>query len=218
MAAPVETYRGSVQTWECDEVGHQNVQFYVARADDAAHALAVKLGLGPRAQTQGRLHIVPVHMHVRFLRELRVGDLMHATSHVLATDHSTLDACHLLYNTSSDEIAATFVTRHGLYTEGGEPVAWNEAASLSPSDLKAPLPPEATPRSIDLEAAIPALTLGDARAKPEIFMPIATERVRPAHCDEHGRFLPQFVMGLFSNGAGHLWDQIGMGREALRVQ
>ena len=28
----VEVWRGGVNTWECDEMGHLNVRFYVARA------------------------------------------------------------------------------------------------------------------------------------------------------------------------------------------
>ena len=27
----IELYRGSINTWECDEMGHMNVRFYVAR-------------------------------------------------------------------------------------------------------------------------------------------------------------------------------------------
>ena len=39
MTEFLDTFRGSVNTWECDEVGHMNVQFYVARASDAAFYL-----------------------------------------------------------------------------------------------------------------------------------------------------------------------------------
>ncbi len=35
----LDTFRGTVNTWECDDVGHMNVQFYVARASDAAFYL-----------------------------------------------------------------------------------------------------------------------------------------------------------------------------------
>ena len=27
----IEVYRGSINTWECDEMGHMNVRFYVAK-------------------------------------------------------------------------------------------------------------------------------------------------------------------------------------------
>ena len=41
----LEVWRGGVNTWECDEMGHMNVRFYVARAVEGLVGLAGALGL-----------------------------------------------------------------------------------------------------------------------------------------------------------------------------
>ena len=38
-----ERYLGSVQTWECDTMGHMNVQFYCAKAWEAEQGLWAEL-------------------------------------------------------------------------------------------------------------------------------------------------------------------------------
>ena len=39
----IEVWRGCVNTWECDEMGHLNVRFYVARAMEGLVGLAAAL-------------------------------------------------------------------------------------------------------------------------------------------------------------------------------
>ena len=43
----VELGRGSVQTWECDAMGHLNVQYYMTRAQDAMAELLFRCGVSP---------------------------------------------------------------------------------------------------------------------------------------------------------------------------
>ena len=44
----VEVWSGGVNTWECDEMGHMNVRFWVAKAQEGLAGLAAQLGM-PRA-------------------------------------------------------------------------------------------------------------------------------------------------------------------------
>ena len=44
----LEVWRGGVNTWECDRMGHLNVRFHVAHAAEGLVGLAAGLGL-PRA-------------------------------------------------------------------------------------------------------------------------------------------------------------------------
>lgn len=41
----VEVWRGGVNVWECDEMGHMNVRFYVTRAMQGLVGLAAELGM-----------------------------------------------------------------------------------------------------------------------------------------------------------------------------
>ena len=73
MSAMIDVYRNSVQKWECDQMGHMNVQFYVDKAASGLSVLAHHLGLaqaggsGEAAQLQAREY------HIRFQREQRAG-------------------------------------------------------------------------------------------------------------------------------------------------
>ena len=73
MGDMIEVARSSVQTWECDQMGHMNVQFYVAKAEDGLAALASALGLGHHVQRREGTVLVAREHHIRFHRELRPG-------------------------------------------------------------------------------------------------------------------------------------------------
>ena len=83
----IETAMGSAQTWECDAMGHMNVQFYVARATDGLAAIGLALGLGSPRDGQG---LVAEDHHIRYLREVRPGVCLTVRGGVLATECSTL--------------------------------------------------------------------------------------------------------------------------------
>ena len=69
----IELYRGSINTWECDEMGHMNVRFYVAKAMEGLAELAHIAGLGHafRANVQSTLR--PREQHIRFMKEAHAG-------------------------------------------------------------------------------------------------------------------------------------------------
>src|SRR2546421_204511 len=73
----LETYRGTVFRWEVDANDHFTVAYYLARFGDAATALLHTLGLGPAPTLE---------CYIRYSRELRVGDLMHVDSAVIAVE------------------------------------------------------------------------------------------------------------------------------------
>ena len=50
----MEVWRGGVNTWECDEMGHMNVRFYVANAMEGLVGLAAALGMPEAFKTNAR--------------------------------------------------------------------------------------------------------------------------------------------------------------------
>ncbi len=41
----IETYRGVIYPWNCDHMGHMNVQYYVGKFDEATWQLFAFLGM-----------------------------------------------------------------------------------------------------------------------------------------------------------------------------
>ena len=52
--AEVEVWRGGVASWECDQMGHLNVGFYVAKSMQGLAGLAAELGMPGEI---GRAHV-----------------------------------------------------------------------------------------------------------------------------------------------------------------
>ena len=76
MSSPglIPTFSTAVNTWQCDENDHLNVQFYSEFGHEASSHLMAKLGLGPRAQRAAGLTPGIAWDHVRYLREFREVD------------------------------------------------------------------------------------------------------------------------------------------------
>lgn len=69
----MEIWGGGVNTWECDEMGHLNVRFWVAKALEGLGGLAARLGMPRAFSTGAEATLVVREKHMRFLREARAG-------------------------------------------------------------------------------------------------------------------------------------------------
>lgn len=79
----LEVWRGGVNTWECDALGHMNVRFYVARAMEGLVGLASALGLNGAFRERANATLLVGDHHIRFLSEARVGAPLHLVAGVL---------------------------------------------------------------------------------------------------------------------------------------
>lgn len=212
MTEFLDTFRGSVNTWECDEVGHMNVQFYVARASDAAFYLRHALGLSPsRVRAEGRA-MVALEEHIRFHRELRAGDIMNMRSRPVELRDRTMVSFHELFNSASGETAATVVALSGHFDlESRKLIPWPEEARAAAAPFAGPLPSHAEPRSVPREKRLPAKRLEDTTD----FIEIYRGAVMPWECDDFGHMNSRFYMARFSDGAGHLWQAIGFDKRSM---
>jgi acyl-CoA thioester hydrolase len=107
----LETYRGIVYRWEVDHNDHLTVAFYFARLGDATLALLDSLGLGTAYTRRRGSLCVTADCYVRYVRELRVGDLMHVVSGVVAVERDALVLGHKLFNSETGEVCTTVEQR-----------------------------------------------------------------------------------------------------------
>ena len=92
----IETFRGRVAPYECDHLGHMNVQFYVARVSDATATLTDAIGLTATYTRTRKRAVVTVHLDISYLAELKAGDLIVMHSGVLAVEPKKLRIVHRL--------------------------------------------------------------------------------------------------------------------------
>jgi len=88
------TFRSTVNTWQCDENDHLNVQFFTAFADDASTHLLTLLGMGPAAQARVGLALEPRSDHIRYWKELRSEDAVEIVSAPIAVEPNRIVLYH----------------------------------------------------------------------------------------------------------------------------
>ncbi|MYZ47990.1 acyl-CoA thioesterase [Propylenella binzhouense] len=187
--APV-TLRSFVNTWECDENGHMNVQFYAERFDQAAVMAAL----------DGAPAALPMVRHVRYHRELHPGEGVSIHSALVLGGPHPVTMVHGLFSIDRDVLSATVLDG---FPEGTEP---RGAAAIRYSDV-----PEAAPRAMPVEpvplgASIAGLLAEGAR---ETFRGIVPARL----CNRQGIGASRVVVHCMTDGAGHAWSEIGVRRD-----
>lgn len=208
MSSPalIPTFRTAVNTWQCDENDHLNVQFYTEFGHQAAAHLLAELGLGPRARRAAGLNLSVVSDHVRYLREFRVVDAVEVLSAPVEVGERDLLACHEIRNAADGRIAATLTRR--IVCDQPWPARFRARAEAA----RVALPEMARPRSVG--RALPELALAHARS--DGLIEVSRSVVTPAECDEHGAFLPHHQFGRYSDGAPFLWNHLGFDRAAMQ--
>src|SRR4029453_735144 len=98
----IETYRGTVFRWEVDHNDHFTVAYYLARFADASVVMLRALGIGPAPTGD---------CYIRYQHELRVGDIMHIESAVIAVEGEGVVLGHKLYESAAGELCTTVEQR-----------------------------------------------------------------------------------------------------------
>ena len=209
MSSLIPTFLTAVNTWQCDENAHLNVQYYTEFAHEASAHLLAHLGLGPQAQRAAGLESRPIWDHVRYLRELMVVDPVAVRSAPVETGERHLVAYHEIRNQANGEVAATVTRRLECTTPWPRPFLERARSACMP------LPATARRRSVGT-LELPTLTLDTATKLGLI--EIGRTTVKPAECDEGGAFLPRHQFGRYSDGAPVLWNHLGFDRAGMQAR
>lgn len=203
----IELARSSVQTWECDQMGHMNVQFYVEKAADALAAFGTRIGLAPRALAEKGLVLEPAEHHIRFLRELRAGTPYFVRGGGVEAAVMALTAYSELVLTASGDVAATFRTvAHLRDVKNGEIDGFGDGPRAMAMHNKVEIPAHGAARGLTLDPPRdPAPTLADAQKLKLI--PTFQGVVRASDCDLDGEMLPRFFMARVSDAIPNLLVQ-----------
>jgi acyl-CoA thioester hydrolase len=211
----LEVLRASVNTWECDQMGHLNVRHYFARASQGLSLLALQLGLPPAQLRAERRLLRPTDQHVRFHHELRPGAPFTVCAGVLEARSDVLRVYEELRAVASERVSATIVSDVRLLASGADgresPIEFSLDVVQRARELYMPLPEHAQPRGVSVAPPRPAPERGDALAQRMIGAYLGP--VLPEDCDASGHMLESNFMARISDGIGHFFRQV---REGLR--
>ncbi|MCE9649742.1 MAG: acyl-ACP thioesterase [Parvibaculum sp.] len=206
MAEMIDVARSSVQTWQADQMGHMNVQFYLEQATQGLAALGVHLGLGPRFIDAERAWLIARDHHVRFLREQRPGAPFTIRAGVLSVQDFGLRVYSEMWNTVSGEVAATFAADVELMDEDSrETKPLPARAKAAAKALTVELPAHGAPRGLQIYEPRQAPTLAQAEAMKLVFT--WQGEVQTAQCDNQGFLVTRHFMGIVSDSIPNLLGQ-----------
>ena len=195
----IETYRGTVHRWEVDNVDHFTVAYYFERFEDATAGLLHVLGLDPGALAGTGRACVTRDCHVRYLRELRMGDIMHIRSGVISAEADGLVLGHQVLD-SGDGVLCTTVTQHVALVQIGS------RASLPLTDAQREA---AASLLVEWTVTAPAETNVDAMSA-EGFLETARDTIKPRELDPLGQAAFAAYIHRFSAANGHVLAAFGM--------
>lgn len=200
----VEVWKGGVAMWECDQMGHLNVGFYVAKSMEALVGLAAELGMPHAFAAHAEATLMVREQHIRFLREARPGAPLTITGGVVEIGEDEARVL-LLMRHRDGELAASFQTVVAHVTaRDGRPFPWPERIRTRAAALAVEVPAQAAPKSIGLDPVQSGANLAQAEAlglKRTALGGVAVE-----DCDAFGRMRTERFMARISDGIPHFFE------------
>ncbi len=188
----------SVNTWECDENAHMNVQFYFAKFDDANRIFCDQFPL-PALTRENQLT-----RHVRYHREAGAAAMIEIHSALVLQDGRVAAVCHFMTNAAENTLMATALDTYqaeALGTISADPdipsVAWSEIT-------------DALPRGLTL-SPVRQFDAGSERYQTPTYQGI----FHPRDFAADGDLLDRAYVSCFTDGAPHSWLAGGITPEFL---
>jgi acyl-CoA thioester hydrolase len=105
----IETYRGSIYPWHCDQMGHMNVMWYVGKFDEATWNLFAAMGVTTAFLKENRRGMAAVQQNITYKRELLAGDTVVVRSAFLEVREKLAKFVHEMRHGVTGELAALCV-------------------------------------------------------------------------------------------------------------
>jgi acyl-CoA thioester hydrolase len=100
-------YRGVVYPWQCDQMGHMNVMWYVGKFDEATWYFASTIGLTPTYMSQTQRGMAGVQQNITYKRELFAGAVVEIRSRIVSIADRKIVIAHEMRDVERDEVCAT---------------------------------------------------------------------------------------------------------------
>ena len=107
MKELVVTYRGVVYPWQCDQVGHLNVMYYVGKFDEASWQFFGMLGITHTYLEEQKRGMGAVDQRITYKREQKAGAVVSVRTGCLEVREKVIRFYHEMRNDITGEVAAT---------------------------------------------------------------------------------------------------------------
>lgn len=201
----IDLWKGSANTWDCDEMGHMNVRIYLEKAFEGLGTLAAHCHMSHVYQTGSPSTLIPLEQHIRFMREVHPGRPLHMRGCVLDVDETRVTVYQELLHGDGTPAAAFRTRLIHASADDMRPFPWSDRTRKALTELIEEPPAATAPRGINLSVEpLPneEVTLGVAESRGVKL--IGQGMVEPAHCDVFGRMKPHWFIGRVSDSVPNL--------------
>jgi len=103
----INTYRGAVLSWECDEIGHMNVMYYVNKFELAGRYLNGCLGMSISTLKEQNWGTTVVRQEINYHQEVFSGTLLYANSNIVEIGNKSYVSFHELRNAETNKLVSS---------------------------------------------------------------------------------------------------------------
>ncbi|MEL6686575.1 MAG: thioesterase family protein [Pseudomonadota bacterium] len=148
-------WSGDCSAWECDELGHLNMSYYLDKFEQARMGLFVRLGLTNAFKPGAHSTVRSRDIHLKYLAEARPGSPLRIESALIALHEDTAEVGHVMYHRDG-RMAATLreVVEH-VYVSEDRTFAWPSRLKAKADAHTDQMPAPARPRNLSLDWDIP---------------------------------------------------------------
>jgi acyl-CoA thioester hydrolase len=209
MSELITCYRGAVDAWECDQMGHMNVQFYTAKAVEGFGHLQNSLGLTPQIIRQRKKGLRFKNLRIQYKSEVHAGSILHGLAGIRRVDGEKIIGFIHLFETAFNRLSSAYEFT-AEYTDLEQhvtlplPTSIREAANKLSGDHPGIYQPAPFAGSI-MPAKPLANMFESARSSVDVW-----------ECDIFRHVEMRHVIGYFSDAATHILGAVGLTREAVR--
>ena len=200
----ITVYRNSVQSWEIDQMGHMNVQFYFEKALQGCVVLWNKLGINGQAVELGNTDLSLARAHIRFLKEQKPGAPFFLKMGIVEIRDSEVKLYLEMIETITQQPCAAFNFQF-LWTSN-PPEGMKKNFSKVAEELRVDIPSYGQPRGLSLKNE-ELISLSEASQKNMIDSYESVTLLR--QCDNMSRIKPSAYMGVVSDSTPHLLAYTG---------
>ncbi|WP_169567367.1 thioesterase family protein [Sneathiella limimaris] len=202
-------YRGAVESWECDQMKHMNVQFYSSRASTSLAHLLNAIGLKPARIREERKSLRYRDLRIQYMSEMHVGAIMYGVSGIRKVDNGEIKAFTHLFDGSNDKLSS-ISEFHLIY----EDLDTGERLEIPSDVLESAKRLEDEHEGLYEPAPMRSVLLP---AKPMDHM-FETNRsaVDVWECDAYNNIEVRNVIARFSDAASHIMSSVGITRAMQR--
>lgn len=192
-----------MNSWECDEMGHMNVRFYLARALEGLAGVAAAFGMPDAFSRHATSTLTLREHHIRFVAEARSGSPIHMEAGLLDMGETEARILQVMRHSRSGEPCAAYVATIAHTTADGRPFPWSNQTRQVAKILTCELPPYALPKGV--EGGPAESRASRERAVETGLRPTGRGVVSEQDCDVFGHLRADAVMGRLSDAAAQLF-------------